>query len=237
MAKSAESAGLPPILDIAEAALYSYARGEEAIRAASRMRGELLPVVERMSQDDPSFLGRCRRSLLTWALDRALEITRAEMGNIQIFDPASAGLRIEAQRGFGTPFLEFFDCVRDGQTACGLGFKSGRRIIVEDVTNSQVFRSSSVREVMHDAKVGAVQSTPLIGRAGRVLGIVSTHYRRPQQLHGQAWHQLDVVADIAAEWIAQFQPQSHASGIPGRPQPNGRAPRTLTKSQARSESL
>jgi GAF domain len=100
------------------------------------------------------------------------------MANIQLFDPASAALRIEAQRGFSQPFLEFFDCVHDGHAVCITAFKTRAQIIVEDVAESRTFLGTPALEVVLDAGVRAVVSTPTVGSTGSILGILSTHRRR-----------------------------------------------------------
>ena len=71
-------------------------------------------------------------------LEAAIEMTGAEMGNIQLLDGAGV-LKIAAQRGFEAPFLEFFDEVHDGQAACGAAMQRGERVIVDDVQQSPVF--------------------------------------------------------------------------------------------------
>ncbi len=50
-----------------------------------------------------------------------------------------------------------------------------RHAIVYDVADSPLFPPGPTLEVMLDALVRSVQSTPLVGASGRVLGIVSTH--------------------------------------------------------------
>ena len=48
--------------------------------------------------------------------------------------------------------------------------------------NSSIFMGTQALEVMMAAGARAVQSTPLVNRSGRVLGMFSTHYRHaPQQ--------------------------------------------------------
>jgi hypothetical protein len=115
---------------------------------------------------------------LTQALDCAIALTNADMGNIQIFDPYLRVLTIAVQRGFDRRFLDFFSVVKDEQTACGAAMKNRRSIFVKDVTQSPVFRSSPALEVLLDAKVRAVQSIPLLGASGALLGVLSTHSSR-----------------------------------------------------------
>jgi hypothetical protein len=101
-----------------------HVEAEEAIKAARRIREYLIPIPERMAQNDPNFIRRYRQSMLMAVVDAAIRSTGADMVNIQLFDPASAALQIEAHRGFTQPFLEFFDCVHDGHAVYGTAFKT-----------------------------------------------------------------------------------------------------------------
>jgi hypothetical protein len=101
--------------------------------------------------------------MLTWVLERAMKATGADMGNVQVFDPADASLRIEAYRGFERPFLDYFDRVRTGKLHVARRSESCWRVVVEDVTDSVMFQDAATLEVMLDAGVRAVQSIPLIG--------------------------------------------------------------------------
>jgi len=125
------------------------------------------------------FNGHRLDAALQRMLDVAIEITKADFGNIQLVDPATDTLQIVVQRGFRKEFLSFFKQVHHDQAACGTAFRSRSRVIVEDVTDSPVFRDNRMIEVLLGAGVRAVQSTPLIGRAGQPLGMISTHYRTP----------------------------------------------------------
>jgi GAF domain-containing protein len=136
-------------------------------------------------------------------VDAAIQVTGASMANIQLFDPATSALRIEAQRGFSRPFLEFFDRVNDGHAACGTAFQSRSRVIVDDVGESSVFLGTPALEVVLDAGVRAVQSTPLVGPSGCVVGILSTHRRRPGRPSDRDLRLLDLLARNAAEWVEQ----------------------------------
>lgn len=143
---------------------------------------------------------RSRDSVLEWAIDCALKITNATKGNLQLFDPASGVLFIAAQRGFKQPFLNFFMCVDEGEAACGRAFETGTRVVVEDVTESPVFSGTAALEVLLDAGVRAVQSTPLIGFSG-MLGILSTHWESPYRLSNRALVSLDVLARTTARCL------------------------------------
>jgi PAS domain S-box-containing protein len=142
--------------------------------------------------------------LLSEILDAAIEITSSDMGNIQLL--AGDALKIAVQRGFERPFLDFFDCVHDGSAACGTAMQSGGRIVVDDVANSSIFAATPALGVMLDAGARAVQSTPLISRAGRVVGMLSTHWRHaPHRPSEQELFMLDLLARQATDLIERRQ--------------------------------
>jgi GAF domain-containing protein len=148
----------------------------------------------------PDFLGNYD-AIVNWAVDAALMITNADMANLQLFDPNSKALLIAAQSGFGAPFLDYFGRVHEGEAACGEALRNRQRIVVEDVTESPVFRGKPALEVLLDAKVRAVQSTPLIGVSGSMLGVLSTHWSSPRQLSARDLFQLDLLARTVANCL------------------------------------
>jgi PAS domain S-box-containing protein len=142
--------------------------------------------------------------LLDEILNAAVELTSADMGNIQLLEDGA--LKIVAQRGFESPFLEFFRTVRDGsESSCGAAMHKRERVIVEDVANSPIFAGTPALEVMLAAKAFAVQSTPLITRSGRVLGMFSTHFHKPHKPHDRELRLLDLLGRISADLIENMQ--------------------------------
>jgi signal transduction histidine kinase/DNA-binding response OmpR family regulator len=139
-------------------------------------------------------------ALLDEILGAALGITGTDMGNIQLLE--GEALKIVSQRGFKAPFLDFFDAVHKGYGAtCGTAMQRGERVIVEDVTESPVFAGTPALEVVLAADVRAVQSTPLVSRSGRLLGMFSTHYRAAHRPSESDLRMLDLLARQAADLI------------------------------------
>jgi PAS domain S-box-containing protein len=141
--------------------------------------------------------------LLSEILDAAIDISHADMGNIQLFQ--GDALKIVVHRGFQEPFLNFFNSVHEGHAACGTALRDAQRIVVEDVANSPIFAGSKALDVMLAAGARAVQSTPLIDQSGQVLGIFSTHYRTTRRPLESELRTLDVLARLAAELIKRKQ--------------------------------
>ena len=129
------------------------------------------------------------------ALDRALEaalvVSGTAMGNLQI--RTADGLVIAVQRGFDKPFLDYFACVHDEGT-CGAAAQKGARVIVADVACDPIFAGTPAAPVMAAAGVRAVQSTPLVTQAGRLVGMLSTHY---SEIHHPSERDLALIGRIA----------------------------------------
>jgi two-component sensor histidine kinase/FixJ family two-component response regulator len=143
-------------------------------------------------------------------VDTAIAISGAEKGNLRVFNTEAGALTIAAQRGFEAPFLEFFRYVADEGSACGAAMAGGRRVIVEDVLASPMFRGQPSRDVLIDAGVGAVISVPLTSSRGDVLGMISTHFARPHRPGERELHFLDLLARQAADYLERKQSEQLA---------------------------
>ncbi|HKA60141.1 MAG TPA: ATP-binding protein [Gemmatimonadales bacterium] len=149
-----------------------------------------------------SRLWRCRelRQGLDEILDAAIELMAADRGNVQLFDAERGVLTIAVQRGFGPPFLEFFQEVSAADdSACGRALRSGERTTIDDVELDPSF--APMREVARAAQFRSVASTPLLSREGKPLGILSTHWRAVHRPDKQSLRRLDLYVRQAADFI------------------------------------
>lgn len=181
-----------------ESARTMWLKARESLEATKKMRADLQAQIKELASRSP-FRRQFKPTLLTGVLDAAIEATGADMGNIQLFDPKTGQLVIYVHRGFNEPFLEFFNSVHSGQAACGTALKIGTRVIVPDVANSPIFSRTDLLEVMLDAGVRAVQSTPIIGESGHIWGMLSTHHRTVIHPRQKDLLLLDYFAGWAAE--------------------------------------
>jgi PAS domain S-box-containing protein len=129
----------------------------------------------------------------------ALELLGADKGNVQLFDAARKVLVIAAHRGFEQPFLDFFKEVSaEFDTSCGRALRAGRRTFVDDLEADEGF--APFRAIIAAAGVRAVQSTPLVGRDGMPVGMLSTYFCN---VHRPTTHELDLL-DLYARQAAAF---------------------------------
>jgi PAS domain S-box-containing protein len=137
-------------------------------------------------------------------LSATIELLGAGKGNVQLLDLQHGVLTIDAQQGFQQDFLEFFrEVSATDDTACGRALRTGRRIVIEDVEKDALF--APFREVARAAGFRAVTSTPLIGKDGAPLGILSTHFAMPHRPSDQELHRLDLYVRQAADFIERWR--------------------------------
>lgn len=143
--------------------------------------------------------------VLTEVVDAAIAITGADFANIQLLEAASGDLHIVAQRGFPQWWLDFWDAAVVGHGCCGTALEQGQRVVVEDVELSPIFAATPALDIQRRAGVRAVQSTPLVSRSGKPLGMFSTHYRVPGGPDERSLRLLDLLARQAADMIERLQ--------------------------------
>ena len=139
--------------------------------------------------------------LLPRVLDGALALTGADFGNIQLLDPVTGSLRIVTQSGFSSEFLEYFAVVDDTYSACGRAAQAGAQAVIADVTADPGFAPH--RDIAAASGFRAVQSTPLADYAGRLIGMVSTHFRHPYRPPARDLKIMELYADFACEAVAR----------------------------------
>ncbi len=145
----------------------------------------------------------CLRKILS----AAITITRADKGIIQLLEVATASLRIAAQQGFAAPSISFFTSTSGNGSAWGAPLQQLRRVIVEDVLNSDTFLGQPFQKVLLDEKVLAVTFTPLVGGDGAILGLISVHFHEPRRPGAWELHFLDLLLRQAADYLERKRAQ------------------------------
>ena len=134
-------------------------------------------------------------------LNVGIEISGADKGNIQLVDEETGALRIAALSGFDSWFSDFFDFGGDTNTACGMALQSKQRVVIENITESEIFAGKPSLSILRDADVMAVQSLPLVSSTGTVLGIISTHFSNPHRPSEQELRLMDLLARQTADYL------------------------------------
>lgn len=135
---------------------------------------------------DPDFLALADRPAIAEAVvDAAVTSGGADFCDLQSYHPETAGLRIEAQRGFGDDFLRFFATVGPGQaTPCAEAAARREAVLIDDVLRSPIFHGQATLEPVTEAGSRAIYSYPLLDVHGTLHGVLSLHYRKPSPRQG-----------------------------------------------------
>lgn len=142
-------------------------------------------------------------------MDAAVTLMRSDYASMQMLYPerGSRGeLHLLAFRGFTPEAAKFWEWVRaDSESTCGIALRTGRRVIMPDVEKCDFMPSSEDRAMYLKTGIRAVQSTPLLSRTGRLVGMLSTHWRAPHHPSERDLRLLDILAPQAAYLIERKQ--------------------------------
>lgn len=173
-------------------------------RYATIQEAERLSDMQRLQETSMRLISEGRiDGLLGELLSAAIAVTHADRGTLQLLDSETGELRLQTWQGVDRSFVDFFARVQvHSASACGAALQTGRRVVVSDIAASELIAAdpSSV-EVFRRAGIRALQSTPLLSRSGRLLGLLSSHWDRPYQPAEHELHLLDVLVRQAADLI------------------------------------
>jgi PAS domain S-box-containing protein len=148
-------------------------------------------------------------SLYGRILEAAVDLMASDMASMQEFEPERNELRLLGWKGFHPESALFWEWVRlDSGSSCAAALSQGRRIIVPDIETSELIVGTPDADEYRRSGIRAVQSTPLISRSGRLLGMISTHWREVHQPSERALRSLDVLARQAADLIERSKAEA-----------------------------
>lgn len=179
-------------------------RTEQNLRASEeRLAAELeaarqLQTISTQLQDEDDV-----EALYRQIVKAAAAIMNSDAASLQMLvADGNNKLRLLASTGFHPDSAAFWEWVGAGSgSTCGAALASGRRTIVEDVETCEFMAGSPDLAECRRSQIRAVQSTPLVSRTGRVLGMISTHWRQPHRPGERDLRLLDVLARQAADLI------------------------------------
>lgn len=203
------SLSISPISDAAGVVVAASTIARD-VNARKQAEAELLALKDRLATDLAAMthlheLGArllataALQPLLQDALAASIALLGADFGNIQLYNRQTGALEIIVQQGFDPAFLDYFRRVDDEYAADGHAAQQGERVIIEDVESDPAFALH--RTIAAASGFRAFQSTPLFDRAGNLLGMFSTHFRRPHQFTEHELRLTDLYARQAAEII------------------------------------
>jgi len=135
-------------------------------------------------------------------LDAARSLMRSDMASIQWLSRERNELFLLAQHGFAPESAKFWEWVQaEDTTSCGVALARGEPVIVPDVELWDFVAGTEDLAHYRLSGIRAMLSTPLISRNGRLVGVMSTHWREVHQPSERELRLLDVLARQAADLI------------------------------------
>ena len=145
------------------------------------------------------------RALYERIVDAAVAIMRSDFASMQRLYPerGSGGeLRLLAFRGFNPEAAKFWEWVRaDSESTCGMALRTGKRSIAPNVEECAFMAGTQDLATYLQTGIHAVQTTPLVSRGGKLVGMISTHWSRPHEPSERDWRLFDLLARQAADLI------------------------------------
>ena len=132
----------------------------------------------------------------------AISIAGAHAGCLQLLDTETNELVLLSAHGFD-PALEphLRRVTAASPTSCGQALARGGPAVV-DFDDPDASDASGSLRVLFEAGIRSAQSTPLVTRAGRTIGMLSTHWNKPhRRLSERERRFIDMLARQAAEML------------------------------------
>ena len=182
-------------------------RSEQAVRESREQLAAELSGTQRLQETSTHLIhGGEIEGLYQQILAAAIAIMRSDMGSLQMFHPDRGELQLLAWKGFDPASAAFWEWVRpDSGSTCGVALRTEKRVIAPDVETFDPLDGTEDLQAYRKSGIRAVQSTPLVSRPGKVVGMISTHWRHPHHPAEGELRLLDVLARQAADLIERSQ--------------------------------
>lgn len=138
----------------------------------------------------------------------AIAIMKADAGTIQLLDTQTNELILLSAQGLEQTLIDHFQCVSaSSYTSCGIALINGVRTWV-DFNEPGIHDLDMSIKIHRDAGLRSAQSTLLITRSGRKIGMLSTHWRDHHRPTERELRFLDLLTRQAADLIERRQTES-----------------------------
>ena len=141
---------------------------------------------------------------LNLILNSMVRILKADFGSIILVNEDTKDHEIVAHVGFGPEFLQAFK--NKDISACsasGKALKHSYRVVIDNVNTDESyipFRANAL-----EAGYQSEQASPLINRKGKIIGVLSTHHKKPHTLGERSMMFLDIMTLQITDIIEHFQ--------------------------------
>ena len=150
-----------------------------------------------------------QESLLAGTLDAAMELMGANASSIQMLAADGESLVLLGWRNFHPESAAFWKVVTaEAGSTCGRALRDNERVMVTDVDDCEFMAGTQDAAEYRRCGIRAVQSTPLQSRAGRPLGMISTHWSTPHTPTDDDFRLFDVLARQVADLLERTRAEN-----------------------------
>jgi PAS domain S-box-containing protein len=143
------------------------------------------------------------QAVLEEFLSAVVNLQRADMGVLMLYDPEQKNLYAMASIGFTDEYLKMVGRVPSGMGACGVAIAKRSPVIIEDVELDPIF--APYLEAARFAGYRAVYTMPLLTRNNSILGTVTAYFREPHRPSNREIRLVEVYTRQAAQIIENAQ--------------------------------
>lgn len=138
-------------------------------------------------------------------VDAAQTIMQSDFASMQVYYPetgTTGRLRLLSTAGFNQEALDFWKWVdiKSG-TTCGAALRTGQRFLSSNMWTCEDVVGTPDHAMFAKAGVLSAQSTPLHSRCGKLLGMISTHWKKHHIPSERDLNLLDILARQGADLL------------------------------------
>ncbi len=135
-------------------------------------------------------------------LDSAMKVMESDLASIQLYCNTTQQLKLVASKNIHPRSTAFWQTVSAASgSICGEALRKQTRITVTDVETIDFVKEEI--EIFRLSYIRAVQSTPLVTQQGKLIGMISTHWKEQRQFSENDFEFFDDFAQLAADIICQ----------------------------------
>ncbi len=143
-------------------------------------------------------------------MDVVMQIMHSDYASLQMLhtQPEEGDkLQLLASRGFNPQAEKFWEWVyaEHAGSTCGEALRRGKRVITPNVVECDFMQGTEDLYTYLQTGIHAVQTTPLYSRSGKLVGMISTHWKETYDPSEQQLWLLDVLSRQAADLIERMQ--------------------------------
>lgn len=182
---------------------------EGALRASEAALADEVEALERLQGISTQLVGdETPETIYGAILKAAADLMGSECASIQMLDTVGV-LQLLAHHGYDPRSAKYWQTVNASSgSTCGIALTTGQRVVVPDVEASGLPDDSGDLKSYRWSGMRAVQTTPLLSRSGKPLGMLSTHWKHPCTPAPRDLKLFDVLARQAADAIERAMTQS-----------------------------